>query len=115
MAACATASWWSAATCTCPDGRCPRRRGAGRRQLCATPGAQQLGGVNYVSFGDWSRRDPASSPSVRFGEVGRWLGLAGTLARVSVLGVLMGMMLIVARAPVARVGRAALAEPLGRL
>ena len=31
---------------------------------------------------------------------------------MSVLGVLMAMMLIVARAPVARVGRAALAEPL---
>ena len=51
-------------------------------------------------------------PSVRFGEFGRWISLAGTLARVSALGVLMVMMLIVARAPVARVGRAALAEPL---
>ena len=49
---------------------------------------------------------------MRFGEFGRWISLAGTLARVSVLGVLMVMMLIVARAPVARVGRAALAEPL---
>ena len=70
------------------------------------------GGVDYISFGDWSRRNFAWLPSVRFGEFGRWLSLAGTLARVSVLGVLMVMMLIVARAPVARVGRAALAEPL---
>ena len=34
------------------------------------------------------------------------------VSRVSVLGVLMAMLLLVARAPVARVGRAALAEPL---
>jgi hypothetical protein len=80
--------------------------------LTRDPGAQLSGGINYVSFGDWSRRNFGWWPTVRFGEVGRWLSLAGTIARVSVLGVLMGMMLIVARAPVARVGRAALAEPL---
>jgi hypothetical protein len=80
--------------------------------LTRDPGAQLTGGVDYISFGDWSRRNFAWLPSVRFGEFGRWLSLAGTLARVSVLGVLMVMMLIVARAPVARVGRAALAEPL---
>jgi hypothetical protein len=79
------------------------------------PGAQLTGGVNYVSFGEWSRRNFGWWPSVRFGEVGRWLSLAGTVARVSVLGVLMAVMLIVARAPVARVGRAALAEPLRAL
>lgn len=79
------------------------------------PGAQLTGGVNYVSFGEWSRRNFGWWPSVRFGEVGRWLSLAGTVARISVLGVLMAMMLIVARAPVARVGRAALAEPLRAL
>ena len=78
-------------------------------------GAQLLGGVNYVSFGDWSRHNFGWFPEVRFGEVGRWLGLAATVARVSVLGVLMAMMLIVARAPVARVGRAAFAEPLRAL
>ncbi len=79
------------------------------------PGAQLSGGINYVSFGEWSRRNFGWWPSVRFGEVGRWLSFAGTVARVSVLGVLMAMMLIVARAPVARVGRAALAEPLRAL
>ena len=81
-------------------------------QIVRDPGARLLGGVNYVSFGDWSRRNFGFLPSVRFGEVGRWLSLAGTLARISVLGLLMAVMLIVARAPVARVGRAALAEPL---
>jgi hypothetical protein len=40
------------------------------------------------------------------------VSLAGTIARVSVLGLLMVIILVVARAPVARVGRAALAEPL---
>ena len=83
--------------------------------LTRDPGAQLTGGVNYVSFGDWTNRNFGWFPSVRFGEVGRWLSLVGTLARVSVLGVLMAMMLIVARAPVARVGRAAFAEPLRAL
>jgi hypothetical protein len=81
-------------------------------QITRDAGSQLVGGVNYVSFGDWSRRNFGWLPSVRFGEMGRWLSLAGTVARVSVLGILMAMMLIVARAPVARVGRAALAEPL---
>ncbi len=80
--------------------------------LTRDPGARLSGGINYVSFGDWSRRNFGWWPTVRFGEIGRWLSLAGTIARVSVLGVLMVMMLVVARAPVARVGRAALAEPL---
>jgi hypothetical protein len=78
-------------------------------------GAQLVGGVNYVSFGDWSQRNLGWWPSVRFGEVGRWLSLAGTIARISLLVLLMAGMLIVARAPVARVGRAALAEPLRAL
>ena len=80
--------------------------------LTRDAGARLTGGINYVSFGEWSRRNFGWWPSVRFGEVGRWLSLAGTLARISVLVVLMVMLLIVARAPVARVGRAALAEPL---
>lgn len=84
-------------------------------QLIRDPGAQLLGGVNYVSFGGWTRRNFGWLPTVRFGEFGRWVSLAGTLARVSVLAILMAMMLIVARAPVARVGRAALAEPLRAL
>jgi len=83
--------------------------------LTRDPGARLVGGVTYVSFGDWSRRSFSWFPSVRFGEMSHWLSLAGTVARVSVLGLLMAMMLIVARAPVARVGRAALAEPLKSL
>ena len=81
-------------------------------QITRDAGARQYGTVNYVSFGDWWRREFGWLPVIRFGEVGRWLSLAGTVARVSVLGVLMVLMLLVARAPVARVGRAVLAEPL---
>jgi hypothetical protein len=84
-------------------------------QLTRDTGSQLVGDINYVSFGEWSRRNFGWFPSIRFGEIGRWLSLAGTLARISVLGILMAMMLILARAPVARVGRAALAEPLRAL
>ena len=75
-------------------------------------GARHVGRVSYVTFGDWWRRNGGWWPSVRFGDVGPWLSLVGTVARVSVLGLLMMIVLVVARAPVARVGRAALAEPL---
>lgn len=80
--------------------------------LTRDPNARLSGGINYISFGRWWSREFGWWPTVRFGEFGRWLTLAGTLARVSLLGVLMVLMLIVARAPVARVGRAALSEPL---
>ena len=81
--------------------------------LTREAGSQMIGDVNYVSFGDWwSRQHFGWLPSVRFGEFGRWVSLAGTLARVSLLAVLMVMLLILARAPVARAGSAALAEPL---
>ncbi len=81
-------------------------------QLTRDAGARQVGRINYVSFGEWSRRAMVWFPRFDFGDAGRWLGLAGTLARVSVLAVLMGLILMVARAPVARVGRAAAAEPV---
>ncbi|MEO8682542.1 MAG: hypothetical protein ABI665_26070 [Vicinamibacterales bacterium] len=80
-------------------------------QLNRDPNARQSGSINYVSIGDWSRR-AAWWPQVNFGGMGRWLSLAGTLARLAVLGVLMMLVLLVARAPVARVGRAAAAEPI---
>jgi hypothetical protein len=80
-------------------------------QLNRDPNARQSGSINYVSIGDWTRRAPWW-PQVTFGGMGRWLSLAGTLARLSVLGVLMMLVLLIARAPVARVGRAAAAEPI---
>jgi hypothetical protein len=85
-------------------------------QVTRDAGARQLGSVSNISFGDWWARGTWGwIPRVRFGEFGSWLSLAGTIARVSVLGLLMAMMLIVARAPVARAGRAATAEPLRAL
>lgn len=80
--------------------------------LTREPGAQISGGIDYVSFGEWTNRNFGWFGTVRFGEFPRWMFLLGTMARLSVLGVLMALMLIVARAPVARAGRAALAEPL---
>ena len=84
-------------------------------KLTRDAGARQIGSVSYVSFGEWWRRNTRWWPIVRFGEMGRWLSLAGTIARIAVLGLLMMIVLAVARAPVARVGRAALAEPLRAL
>jgi hypothetical protein len=75
-------------------------------------GSRQIGSISYVSFGDWWRRNTWWWPTIRFGEMGRWIGLAGTITRIAVLGLLMMAMLAMARARVARVGRAAGAEPL---
>ena len=81
-------------------------------RLTRDEGARQVGEVTYVSFGRWSDRAGAWRRGIDFGPVGRWIMLAGTMARVSVLAVLMALMLLIARTPVARVGRAAAAEPL---
>ena len=81
-------------------------------KLNRDPQARQSGSVNYVSIGDWSRQATWWLPQVNFGGMSRWLTLAGTVARLSVLAVLMMLVLVVARAPVARVGRAAAAEPI---
>ena len=75
-------------------------------------GSRQIGSISYVSFGDWWRRNTWWWPTIRFGEMGRWLGRAGTVARIAVIGLLMMAVLVVARARVARVGRAAGAEPV---
>jgi hypothetical protein len=79
-------------------------------------GARQFGSVSNVSFGDWwSRQGWGWIPSIRFGEFGRWLSLAGTIARISLLALLMAVLLTIGRAAVARAGRAASAEPLRAL
>jgi len=82
--------------------------------LIRDQGARLSGGVSYVSFGEWSRRTGRFGwwPRVDLANTGRWLGLAATLVRVSILAVLVLVVLLVARGPVARVGRAAAAEPL---
>ena len=84
-------------------------------QLTRDAGARQIGSVNYISFGEWWRREFGWWPTIRFGEFGRWVSLIATVARISILVLLMAVLLVVARAPVARVGRAAMAEPLRAL
>ena len=81
-------------------------------QLIREDGSRHVGSVNYISFGNWSQRALFWMPTVDFGDFGSWIRLFGTLGRLSLLAVLMAVMLIIARAPVARTGRAALAEPL---
>ncbi len=81
-------------------------------QLLRDEGARHTGSINYISFGEWSRRTFGWLPTFEFGDFGRWLSLAGTFARLSLLAVLMAVLLIVARAPVARTGRTAAAEPV---
>ena len=76
------------------------------------PAARHSGSINYVSFGDWARRNTWWIPTINFGGIGRWLSLAGEIGRLSVLVLLMAIVLLIARAPVARVGRAAMAEPI---
>jgi hypothetical protein len=80
-------------------------------RLTRDEGARLLGSVSYVSFGDWWQRNTWWWPTIRFGEVGRWVSLFGTVARISLLGFLMVIMLVMSRAAVARTGRAAFAEP----
>jgi len=82
--------------------------------LIRDQGARLAGAVSYVSFGDWSRRTGLFGwwPRIELGDAGRWLGLAATLVRVSILALFMLLILLVARGPVARVGRAAAAEPV---
>jgi hypothetical protein len=77
------------------------------------PGAQIRGRVSDVSFGDWGTWSfgGLALPVVDFGDFGRWLTLFGTLFRIALLGLLMAMMIVVARAPVARIGRSAAAAP----
>jgi hypothetical protein len=77
------------------------------------PGAQVRGRVSDVSFGDWGSWTLAgiSLPVVDFGNFGRWLTLFGTVFRIAFLALVMATIILVARAPVARIGRSAAAEP----
>jgi hypothetical protein len=76
-------------------------------------GAKLHGRVSDVMIGDWApfRIGSWSVPAFDFGDFGRWFALFGALFRVAFLGLLMVMILVVARAPVARIGHAAAAAP----
>jgi hypothetical protein len=77
-------------------------------------GAEIRGRVSDISFGDWSTwtLGGLSLPIVDFGDFGRWLTLFGTFFRIACLAVLMWLVIIIARAPVARIGRSAAAQPV---
>ncbi|MGQ0736552.1 MAG: hypothetical protein ACT4QD_23225 [Acidobacteriota bacterium] len=82
-------------------------------RLAREAGAQFRGQVSDISFGErgsWGLPGLAL-PAVDFGDVGRWLLLLGAVLRISVLAVILGVVLIFARAPVARIGRAAGSQP----
>lgn len=82
-------------------------------QLVREAGAMLRGSVSDLSLGDWGSWSWGgfTLPVIQFGDFGRWISLLGAAFRISFLAVLMGMVLILARAPVARIGRAAAAEP----
>jgi hypothetical protein len=84
-------------------------------QVRREAGAQLQGSVSDVTIGDWRPWTIGGWGipviGVDMGDFGRWLTLFGAIFRVSLLIVLMALILIVARGPVARIGRAAAAEP----
>lgn len=81
--------------------------------LTRAEGSQLRGSVSDISFGDWRPWTIAGLwfPTVHIGDFGRWLTVFGTVFRISLLAVFIAFLLLVARAPVARIGRAAAAEP----
>jgi len=79
--------------------------------LTRASGARMTGSVSNVHFGSWW---PRWTFGTNWGDGRRfwsWLGFAAATARVTVLAILMAFIVLVARARVARVGRAAAAEP----
>jgi hypothetical protein len=82
-------------------------------RLNRAPGARLHGTVSDISIGEWAPWQFGNwyIPAFDFGDFGRWIALFGALFRVSFLAMIMAVLLLVARAPVARVGHAAAAAP----
>ena len=76
-------------------------------------GARIYGGINNVAIGDWGTWQFGGwyLPTFDFGDFGRWFALFGAIFRVALLGMLIVVILVVARVPVARIGQAAAAAP----
>lgn len=81
--------------------------------LTRTPGSRLSGAVSNVAFGSWfpGWGINADWGTIDAGRFWSWVGVAATTARVTILAILMAFIVLVARARVARVGRAAAAEP----
>jgi hypothetical protein len=82
-------------------------------RLLRAEGAQLRGAVSDITVGEWGDWTFGGVwiPTVDFGDWGRWLTLFGAIFRISLLALMMAFVLIIARAPVARIGRAAAYEP----
>jgi hypothetical protein len=79
-------------------------------RLMREPGAQLRGSVSDVTFGDWIPWR-IEMPAVEFENAVRWIALTTTVFRISLLALVMAVLLLIARAPVARVAAAAAAQP----
>jgi hypothetical protein len=82
-------------------------------RLTREPGAQLRGSVSDITIGEWAPWQFGGwyIPAFDFGDFGRWVALFGAVFRISLLAIVMAVLLIVARAPVARIGSAAAASP----
>lgn len=82
-------------------------------RLSRAPGARLSGSVSDVSIGTWAPwgwRGTWRSDNDFNGFAG-WFAVLGTSVRIALLALCMGLLLLVARAPVARISRAAALEP----
>lgn len=79
-------------------------------RLVREPGAQLRGSVSDVTFGGWVPWRIELGP-LEFENAAGWLALTTTVFRISLLAVVMAVLLLFARAPVARVAAAAAAQP----
>ena len=77
------------------------------------PNAQLRGSLSDISFGDWTTWSLGGMylPEFDFRTFARWVSLFGTVFRLALMGLLMALIIMLARTPVARIGRAAAAEP----
>jgi hypothetical protein len=82
-------------------------------RITRAPGSRLSGSVSDITFGEWGSWTIGGVrlPTVDFGDFGSWVILMGALFRISLLAVMMATVLVLFRAPVARIGRAAATEP----
>jgi hypothetical protein len=82
-------------------------------RLTREPGARLRGSVTDITFGEWAPWQFGGwyIPAFDFGDFGRWVALFSAMFRISLLAIVMAVLLIIARAPVARIGSAAAASP----
>jgi hypothetical protein len=82
-------------------------------RLTREAGAQLRGSVSDITFGEWAPWQFGSwyIPAFDFGDFGRWVALFTAVFRIALLAIVVAVLLLIARAPVARIGAAAAAHP----